>query len=238
MKALWRHRPSPATVLAGVALMVALGGTGYAAVVLPANSVGTRAAQEERRHLAQGQERLAAEGGLQGRPDSRRGRQGRPDRRSAGRAGPTGPPGPAGPFPDALPAGKTIRGAYNIGGTAAAAGALADTAISFIYALRDRPDGEDRAPGGGGTGGVRRQRHLAAGADRVPLHLRGSRTRTRPARRSTPSTARGDDLRELDRGRRLLQLRHLGGDRGLTGAKPPGRSRTSRATSLLVGCEA
>ena len=32
---------SPATVLAGIALLVALGGTGYAAIVLPANSVGT-----------------------------------------------------------------------------------------------------------------------------------------------------------------------------------------------------
>lgn len=37
-----RCRPSPALVVACVALAVALGGTGYAAVVLPANSVGTR----------------------------------------------------------------------------------------------------------------------------------------------------------------------------------------------------
>ena len=34
-------RPSPAFVVACLALAVALGGTGYAAVVLPANSVGT-----------------------------------------------------------------------------------------------------------------------------------------------------------------------------------------------------
>src|SRR4051794_29114757 len=33
--------PSPGTVLASVALLVALGGTAYAAGVLPANSVGT-----------------------------------------------------------------------------------------------------------------------------------------------------------------------------------------------------
>jgi hypothetical protein len=37
-----RCRPSPALVIACVALAVALGGTGYAAVVLPANSVGTK----------------------------------------------------------------------------------------------------------------------------------------------------------------------------------------------------
>ncbi len=42
MKALWRHRPTPAIVIACLALTVALGGTGYAAIVLPANSVGTK----------------------------------------------------------------------------------------------------------------------------------------------------------------------------------------------------
>jgi hypothetical protein len=36
------RRPSPALVVACLALVVALGGTGYAAVVLPANSVGTK----------------------------------------------------------------------------------------------------------------------------------------------------------------------------------------------------
>ena len=37
-----RRRPSPALVVACLALAVALGGTGYAAIVLPANSVGTK----------------------------------------------------------------------------------------------------------------------------------------------------------------------------------------------------
>jgi len=36
------HRPSPALVVSVIALTVALGGTSYAAIVLPANSVGTR----------------------------------------------------------------------------------------------------------------------------------------------------------------------------------------------------
>jgi hypothetical protein len=36
-----RLRPSPPLVISALALAVALGGTGYAAVVLPANSVGT-----------------------------------------------------------------------------------------------------------------------------------------------------------------------------------------------------
>src|SRR5204863_5881647 len=36
------HRPSPALVVALLALFVALGGTGYAALKLPKNSVGTK----------------------------------------------------------------------------------------------------------------------------------------------------------------------------------------------------
>ena|SRR5437016_8279849 len=37
-----RMRPSPALVISLIALFVALGGTGYAAIVLPKNSVGTK----------------------------------------------------------------------------------------------------------------------------------------------------------------------------------------------------
>jgi hypothetical protein len=42
MRNLKLQRPSPAVVVALIALFVALGGTGYAAIVLPANSVGTK----------------------------------------------------------------------------------------------------------------------------------------------------------------------------------------------------
>ena len=42
MKCIGYRRPSPATVLAFLALLVALGGTSYAAITLPANSVGTK----------------------------------------------------------------------------------------------------------------------------------------------------------------------------------------------------
>jgi hypothetical protein len=38
---LGRRRPSPSMVVACLALAVALSGAGYAAIVLPANSVGT-----------------------------------------------------------------------------------------------------------------------------------------------------------------------------------------------------
>ena len=42
MKRLLRNGPSPAMVIACIALAVALGGTSYAAIKLPANSVGTK----------------------------------------------------------------------------------------------------------------------------------------------------------------------------------------------------
>jgi hypothetical protein len=42
MKAVLSHRPSPALVVACIALGVALGGTSYAAIKLPAGSVGTK----------------------------------------------------------------------------------------------------------------------------------------------------------------------------------------------------
>ena len=42
MNRLLHLRPSPAMVVACAALFVSLGGVGYAAIVLPANSVGTK----------------------------------------------------------------------------------------------------------------------------------------------------------------------------------------------------
>src|SRR3954470_11156972 len=42
MKNLRLRRPSPALIIAVIALFVALGGTGYAALQLPRNSVGAR----------------------------------------------------------------------------------------------------------------------------------------------------------------------------------------------------
>jgi hypothetical protein len=92
--------PRPSTVLALLALAVALGGTGYAATVLPAGSVGTaqlkngavvsRKVQDHSLRavdFAPGQLPAGARGpaGAQGPPGP------------AGSAGPQGPAGPAGP---------------------------------------------------------------------------------------------------------------------------------------------
>jgi hypothetical protein len=94
-----RRLPAPGTVLAGVALVVALGGTAFAAGVLPANSVGTAQLKNDavvsskvKRHsllasdFKPGQLRAGARG-------------------PAGSQGPAGPPGPAGSTGAAGPAG-------------------------------------------------------------------------------------------------------------------------------------
>jgi hypothetical protein len=56
-----------------------------------------------------------------------------------GANGLNGAPGAPGTFSTALSSGQTIRGAYNTGGTAAAAGALANTSISFLSLLSSAP---------------------------------------------------------------------------------------------------
>ena len=117
-------------MIASIALLVALGGTGYAAVVLAPNSVGTpqlknnavNSAKVKNGSLLAADFKSGQLGG--GGSGPRRCRQCRRSRR---------------PFPDALPSGKTIRGAYNNGTTAAAAGALANTSISFVYGLATAP---------------------------------------------------------------------------------------------------
>jgi hypothetical protein len=116
--------------------MVALGGTGYAAVALAPNSVGT--AQLKNNAVNS----LKVKNGSLLKADFKPGQLAGGANGAAGPAGPAGPAGaagPAGPFPDALPTGKTVRGAFNIGSTAAAAGALANSSISFIYALATVP---------------------------------------------------------------------------------------------------
>lgn len=68
-----------------------------------------------------------------------------------GAQGVQGITGAPGPFPDILPTGKTLRGNYNIGGTAAAANALANTSISFVFQFASAPTFNYIAPGGSST---------------------------------------------------------------------------------------
>jgi hypothetical protein len=93
------RRPSPAMVVACLALVVALGGTGYAAVSLPRNSVGT-----DQLRVGSVTSPKVQDFTLR-RTDFRPGTLLRGARGPQGPAGPTGAPGPAGPAGAAGPAG-------------------------------------------------------------------------------------------------------------------------------------
>lgn len=56
-----------------------------------------------------------------------------------GPVGPAGAVGPPGPFPTVLPAGVTVRGVFDIGGTAAAGSALAASGASWFWPLGATP---------------------------------------------------------------------------------------------------
>lgn len=105
MKRLVRHRPSPATVIASIALLVALGGTSVAAVsALPRNSVGTPQLKNNSVNSLKVKNRsLKAIDFARGQlPAGQTGPTG-----PAGPAGPEGPAGAAGPKGDAGPAGPS-----------------------------------------------------------------------------------------------------------------------------------
>ena len=138
-----------------LALFLALGGGAYAAAKIGPSNIKNNAVRS--RHIKNGsilskdlsiglRLAIARKGsGAQGArgPTGPRGTRGpRGYRGYRGVTGPTGPQGvqgPAGPFPDALPAGKTLRGVFAISGTAAAANDTADTAQTFAFALAGAP---------------------------------------------------------------------------------------------------
>jgi hypothetical protein len=82
------HRPSPAMLVALIALFVALGGTSYAAMKLPANTVGS--AQVINGSLQTGDLAKKTAAALKGKPGGR-GPQGMPG--ATGAAGASGPAG-------------------------------------------------------------------------------------------------------------------------------------------------
>jgi hypothetical protein len=99
------RRPSPALVVAGVALLLSLGGSAYAAVTLPAGSVGTR----QLRSGAVTSEKLA-DGTVTAnkvKPNSLLSQDFAPGQLPAGPQGPQGPRGPAGATGPQGPAGAT-----------------------------------------------------------------------------------------------------------------------------------
>lgn len=91
MPRILKRRPSPAMVVACTALIVALGGTGYAAINLPRNSVGNR--QLRANAVTSGKVRNGSLTSKDFKASSRPG----------GSTGPRGPRGPEGPKGDSAP---------------------------------------------------------------------------------------------------------------------------------------
>jgi hypothetical protein len=108
------HRPSPALVVACLALLVALGGTSVAAInALPRNSVGT--AQLKNNAVTS----FKVRNGSLSSEDFKRGKLPAGPQGPAGPSGPRGPAGPAGPqgatgppSPSRGPAGGDLSGNY------------------------------------------------------------------------------------------------------------------------------
>jgi len=90
-------RPTPATIIAAIALLVALAGTGYAAIKLPANSVGARQLQNNAvtTSKVKNHSLLKVDFAAGQVPTGPRGPVGPPG--PPGSAGARGPTGPAGP---------------------------------------------------------------------------------------------------------------------------------------------
>ena len=116
------RRPSASLVVATVALLVALGGAGYAVVSLPRNSVGTPQLKNSAVNSAKVRDRsLLAR-------DFKAGQLPRGYAGPAGPAGPVGATGPTGPVGAQGPAGEQgATGATGATGAAGAAGAVGPT---------------------------------------------------------------------------------------------------------------
>jgi hypothetical protein len=116
--------PTPGTVVASIALLVALGGTAYAAGVLPSNSVGT--AQLQANAVVSSKVKnhsLVAADFKQGElPQGEPGPAGPPG--PAGATGPAGPAGPAGP--------KGSTGATGSTGPQGNPGAAGFSALAYV----------------------------------------------------------------------------------------------------------
>src|SRR5215204_866519 len=174
MSFLRRLRPSPAMVVACIALSVALGGTGYAAIKLPKNSVGTK--QLKKNAVTSPKVKANAltgadikESSLGTVPSATNATNATnathatnatnathaanaASARNATNAGTLDGIDSVDVLPGGtLPAGKTIRGNWLTGGPAAGVNNLFWSAISFGYALGAAPTAHLLAPGAPAT---------------------------------------------------------------------------------------
>jgi hypothetical protein len=123
-------------VVASMALFLAIGGISWAAVTLPKNSVGTK--QLKRNAVSRSKVRKNAITSAKVKNHSLRAvdfKRGQLPSEIA----PQGPAGPPGPVTGDLPAGSTVRGAFNVDFVAAEAGEIQGASISFGLWLPQKP---------------------------------------------------------------------------------------------------
>jgi len=143
-----RLGPSPAMVVACLALGIALAGTSYAAITLPKNSVGTKQLKKNAVISSKVKNRslLAV--------DFKSGQLPRGAQGPAGSAGPTGATGatgatgPAGPITGNLPAGVTLRGDWGAEGSSTGSSDYRGSTVMFGLRLPAAPT-RDFIPDGG-----------------------------------------------------------------------------------------
>lgn len=144
-----------ANVTATLALVVALGGTSYAAIKLPANSVGAKQLKKSAvtaKKIRRGAVTSPAvkNGSLRASdfkagqlPSGAQGPIG-----SRGLSGPPGAPGPPGPLVDTLPRGTSVRGSFLLAKDSTHVDDVAATSISYGFELADEPTVQIISPNG------------------------------------------------------------------------------------------
>jgi hypothetical protein len=143
MRRIVRHRPSPAMVVACLALAIALGGTSYAAVSLPKNSVGTKQLRNNAVTSAKVKKNALTGADIL---ESRLGRV--PSATSALNATNAVNAGAASGLPGPLGSGQTLRGAWGLAGHKTGNGFPTETEISFQIPLAAEPNVSVLPPGG------------------------------------------------------------------------------------------
>ncbi len=161
----WVRLPSAAVLLAVVALLVALGGTSYAAGLLPANSVGTVQLKKDAVVSAK-----VKDGSLLASDF----KNGQLPAGPAGAPGASGPPGPAGP---AGPAGAT--GAAGATGSPGKDGAQGPTGPpgptdNLTYVSADIPAGTQYSPPTSGEAKCPAGQHAVSGGFDAPTAPKSS----------------------------------------------------------------
>lgn len=129
MKSVLTRRPSPALVVACIALVAGAGGTAVASSLITSAQIKnhTIKTQDLSSSALRSLRGKAGPAGVTGATGAQ------------GPQGPKGDTGPAGPFVTSLPSGQTLRGVFAVRGSVASAGQDMQGAITFAFPLATAP---------------------------------------------------------------------------------------------------